>query len=58
MKGIDPNIQNYDGDTPLHFAIRNADKQIIQLLLDCGAEVDRVNKRNENPVEIASVSSD
>lgn len=55
MKGIDANVQNNEGETPLHLAVRNADKKIIQLLLDCGAEVDRVNKKNENVVEIAQV---
>jgi ankyrin repeat protein len=55
MKGIDVNVQNNEGDTPLHLAIRNSDKKIIQLLLDCGSEVDRVNKKNENVVEIAQV---
>lgn len=55
MKGIDANVQNNEGETPLHLAVRNADKKIIQLLLDSGAEVDRVNKKNENVVEIAQV---
>lgn len=54
-KGIDVNWQNKNGDTSLHLAIRMANKPIIKLLLRSRAEVDIVNNRNENPVEIASL---
>ncbi len=54
-KGIDVNLQNKNGDTALHLAIKMANKPIIKLLLDGKAEVDIINNRNENPVEIASL---
>ena len=35
--GADPNIQNKDGDTPLHDAARSGSPEVVKLLLEHGA---------------------
>ena len=37
IHGADPNIENQDGLTPLHFAIAHRDLEVIELLLSYGA---------------------
>ena len=45
------NAQNNDGDTPLHCACRHpADLQIVDILLDLGADHDLRNKKGETPL--------
>lgn len=46
-KGIDPNIQNNDGNTPLHIAIQNNNKRVTDLLLKYEAREDIVNNYGE-----------
>jgi cytohesin len=41
--GADPNIQQQDGDTPLHVAAFRGDVEATQLLLSYGAKVDIKN---------------
>ena len=42
----DPNIPDSDGDTSLHEAIAaDCDKETLQEIIDCGANVNAVNKR-------------
>ena len=40
-------------DTPLHFAVRNGDIEIVKMLLDRGADVDAINLYNVTPLHIA-----
>ena len=45
------NAQNNDGDTPLHCACRHpADLQIVDILLDLGADHNLKNKKGETPL--------
>lgn len=44
---------NKHGDTPLHLAARWGFENIVKLLLDNGALGDKINKRNESPMDCA-----
>jgi len=45
----DVNIQNEDGNTPLHDAYLQGSKDIVNLLIDNGADVNIVNLKNQKP---------
>jgi len=47
--GIDPNIQNVCGDTPLHIAFNNNQNDIVNLLFINGADINILNKDLEAP---------
>ena len=47
------NIQNVDGQTPLHIAVEADDEKITALLLDKHADPDIANKRGETPRNLA-----
>ena len=40
----DINAQNEDGDTALHFAVRNKNRVMVELLVAAGASIDPINK--------------
>ena len=46
-KGANVNLQNYDGDTPLHLAARYEMEYIVKLLLHYNAGVNIINKKDE-----------
>ena len=48
--GADVNLQNYDGDTPLHLAARYEMEYITKLLLHYNAGIHITNKKNETPM--------
>jgi ankyrin repeat protein len=48
------NIQNKDGDTPLHIALRNKYKDQAIILLTCGADFNIKNKTEETAFDIAA----
>lgn len=52
--GVDINIQDDDGNTPLHMAASNGLDDIVQLLLQKGADIDIKNKYGKTPLELAS----
>jgi uncharacterized protein len=57
--GADVN-QDYNGDKPLHFALRSLGSScvnVIDLLLDRGADVDALNRQNESAIIIAAMSA-
>ena len=37
--GIDPNLEDKDGDTALHLASKNGDLKLVKLLIENGANV-------------------
>ncbi|UYV71306.1 hypothetical protein LAZ67_8002567 [Cordylochernes scorpioides] len=52
-KGVDPNIQNSKGNTPLEEAAFKGHTEVARLLLDNGAEVNYVNSNEKTPLLIA-----
>jgi len=52
-KGVDPNVKDEDGNTPLHLAIMSDHLQIAKLLIEKGADVNAKNKREKTPLHIA-----
>ena len=51
--GADANLQNYDGDTPLHLAARYEMEYIVKLLLHYNADVGITNEKGETAVNAA-----
>ena len=50
--GYGVNVQNEEGDTLLHLAVaNNNDREILELLLQSGADSKIRNKRNMSPYE-------
>ena len=43
-KGADINHGTYNGETPLMYAIEGKNLEVVKLLLDCGADVEKVTK--------------
>ena len=50
-KGANPNIQNYEGNSALHFALSRKNFGMADLLKFHGAKEDVINKRGYNPWE-------
>ena len=50
--GADVNLQNKDGDTPLHIAARYEMEYIVKLLLHYNADVNITNKKGETAVNL------
>ena len=48
----DVNLQNNDGDTPLHLAARYEMEYIVKLLLHYDADVNITNKKGETAVNL------
>ena len=55
--GVDPNAQDNDGFTPLHFAAQEGSIEVAQVLLDHGALVDLPNKFRNTPLWTAVFNS-
>jgi len=52
--GVNPNIQNKDGDTPLHSAALNGKSEVVKLLLEHGADPNIQNKDGMTPLHFAT----
>ena len=52
-KNYNPNEQNNLGDTPLHYAIQLKNKNIIQLLMNDGGDLNIQNKKGFSPLDLA-----
>mgnify|MGYP001261262171 CR=1 FL=1 len=50
----DVNVENGDGDTPIHEAARNGSLQCVELLLDHGADVNAQNGCGDTPIHEAT----
>ena len=51
---IDVNASDHIGNTSLHFAVRNGDKKVVNILLDRGAKPDIYRLDGEQPLHIAA----
>lgn len=51
-QGVDPNVQNQNGDTPLHVAAAVQDRERVRALLQAGARKEIRNHQGKTPVEI------
>ncbi len=56
ITGENINSKNSDGNTPLHIAITMNDPNIVELLLDKGANKTFVNIHNKNPVDLSIIN--
>ncbi|MDB6027223.1 MAG: hypothetical protein JWM68_3446 [Verrucomicrobiales bacterium] len=51
------NITNNQGDTPLHVAVRAGRYQVVQALIQAGADISLRNKNGESPLFLATTFS-
>ncbi|AEQ33265.1 ankyrin repeat protein [Megavirus chiliensis] len=56
ITGENINSKNSDGNTPLHIAITMNDPNIVELLLNKGANKTFVNIHNKNPVDLSIIN--
>ena len=56
-KGANANIQNCDGDTPLHLAARYEMEYIVKLMLHYNADVNIINGKHEIAVSSAKINT-
>ena len=48
------NVADRHGNRALYIAVRNGDIQIVQMLLDCGADVNALNEDGQTPLHTAA----
>lgn len=51
--GAQTQVQDRDGNTPLHHAMRSTDAAVAALLLDAGADKEAINKEGYTPLALA-----
>jgi len=51
--GADPNVQNFNGDTPLHLASLNGNNSMVAFLIENGANVNAKNLEGSSPLHLA-----
>ena len=56
--GVDPNVQQAQGFTPLHAAAQNADLETVRALLDAGADPAIVTEEGVTAAELAEQAGD
>ena len=56
-KGADVDIQNDIGDTPLHVSVAEGHIEIINLLIEYNASLDKANKNRETPFDKALMNN-
>ena len=50
---INPNIQNYGGDTPVHKAVEKNHLNFLKILISNGATTKHINKKGRDPASLA-----
>ncbi|XMB65932.1 ankyrin repeat domain-containing protein [Mycoplasmatota bacterium zrk1] len=57
--GIDPNLKNNVGDTPIHVACKSSENlSVVVVLVENGADINSKNFNGLSPLHYASISSD
>jgi len=56
-KGVNINFQNAYGLTPLHWAVVRGDRNMVQMLLDCGADWNIPNVNGQTAENIAATQT-
>ena len=56
--GVDPNVQQAQGFTPLHAAAQNADLEAVRALLDAGADPAILTEEGVSAAELAEQAGD
>jgi ankyrin repeat protein len=56
--GADPNARQHGGFTPLHEAVLNRNRELVQLLLQHGADAKLANEKDVTPIDLARERSD
>ena len=51
-RGLNPNTQNVDGNTALHYAVNNGQSKIVDVLISHGADEKIMNNMGMTPWEI------
>ena len=51
--GVQVNVKDKNGNTPLHLAAQNEHLQVVKLLIKNGADVNIKNKKNQTPLNVA-----
>ncbi len=57
-KGVEIDMVNNDGKTPLSKAVENSNEAVVQLLVQNGADINRFNKKGLTPFLIAARAKD
>ena len=53
--GLDINVHDHDGLTPLHYAAKNQDVDVVKMIINTsGADVRAVDKGKQTPLHIAA----
>jgi len=52
--GLDVNVKDHDGNTPVHNAAARGDNEMIQYLVSKGADVKQVNREGKTTVDMAN----
>jgi ankyrin repeat protein len=53
-QGINSNVEDKNGQSPLHWAASNGTKEITQILIDHGASVNTTNNIGSTPLHMAA----
>ena len=56
-RGVDPNVPDEDGDTPLFNAVANGNIEAAEVLVDSGANVNYPDKKGFTPLMVAAFMS-